>query len=356
VSNPTTTAPEVLSDRQGAVLRALVGAYVGEAGPVGSRMVSHLLPESLSAASIRNTLVELAELGLVDKPHASAGRVPTERGLRLFVDRLLEPEQLADYERRSIAYSVGEADADGVVHVASQLLSESTQQLGFVVAPRVDRLVLRHVSLVRLSSDRLLVVLVSQSGEAHRRVIEAARGLDQPLLDRAASLLSERAAGRTLRELRDLLAREARAGRHKASRLLRLVVDLGTRALEAEEGAPVDLVIATRLSLLAQPEFHDPRRVRDLFETVETKERLLEVLDGVIEGTGVFITFGDEVDDPGLRRCALVATHYGSGDAPLGALGVIGPSRMDYRRIVPLVEYFSQLITEKLSASPPVGR
>ena len=340
----------MLSDRQGSVLRALVRAYVGEAGPVGSKTVSHLLPENLSAASIRNTLVELAELGLVDKPHASAGRVPTESGLRLFVDRLLEPEQLADYERRSIAYSVDEAHADGVVQIASQLLSESTQQLGFVVAPRVDRLVLRHVSLVRLSSDRLLVVLVSQSGEAHRRVIEATPGLDQPLLDRAASLLSERAAGRTLRELRDLLSQEARAVRHKASRLLRLVVDLGTRALDAEEGAPVDLVIATRLSLLAQPEFHDPRRVRDLFETVETKERLLEVLDEVIEGTGVFVTFGDEVGDPGLRRCALVATHYGAGEAPLGALGVIGPTRMDYRRIVPLVEYFSQLITEKLSA------
>jgi heat-inducible transcriptional repressor len=305
---------------------------------------------SISSASIRSVLGELAGLGLVEQPHPSAGRVPTDRGLRLFVDELLDPAALAAHERRTIAYSVEEADVDAVVNVASQLLSERTHQLGFVVAPRIDRLVLQHVSLVRLTSERVLVVLVSQAGAAYRRVVEDEGSADQAELDRISELLNERAVGRTLREVREVLAGEARALRRKADRLLTRAIDFGTRVLSAEGGEAVDLVIETRLALFDQPEFHDPRRVRDLFEAVETKERLLEVLDQVLEGSGVTVAFGDEVDEPSLHRCAVVASRYGGPDAPLGALGVIGPSRMDYSRVIPLVDYFSHVITEKLTA------
>ena len=148
-----------LSTRQASVLRAMVGAYVGEAAPIGSTTLANLLPVKISSASIRNTLAELTEMGLTEQPHKSAGRVPTERGLRLFVDRLLDPGSLGAYERHAIAVSMDEAREDSVVSVASQLLSECTHQLGFVVTPRLDCIVLKHVSLVRLSSERVLVVL-----------------------------------------------------------------------------------------------------------------------------------------------------------------------------------------------------
>ncbi len=333
------------------MLRAVVTAYVGEAAPIGSATVSDLLPRKLSAASVRNTLAELTALGLVEQPHTSAGRVPTDRGLRLFVDRLLDPGRLADWERRNIDYNVDGASADAVVSVASQLLSERTRQLGFVLAPPVERLVLRHVSLVRLSRERVLVVLVSRSGTAHRRVIEEGIALDQAELDRIAAALNERVVGRTLREVRAALAREARVLRHRADRLLALAVDIGARALASlPDDDAADLVIETRLALLEQPEFRDPERLRDLFAAVEAKERLLDVLDRVVESGRITVVFGDEVDDPGLRQCAVVATPYGGADAPLGALGVIGPSRMDYARIIPLVEYLSQVITGKLCA------
>jgi heat-inducible transcriptional repressor len=328
----------------------MVMAYVGSAAPIGSKTVSQLLPVSLSPASIRNTLTELAALGLVEKPHASSGRVPTDRGMRLFVDQLLDPAHLAAYEKRTISHSVDEAEVDAVASVASQLLSEHTRQLGFVVAPRIDRVVLRHLSLVRLTTEHVLVVLVSQAGETHRRVIADRSPDDQAKLDRIAAMLNERIAGLTLRDARDGLVRESRALRHRADRWLTRVLELGARAVAPDEDGPIDLVLGTRLALLEQPEFHDPNRIRDLFAAVETKERLVELLDRMLEEGGTRVAFGDEVDEPGLQRCAVVASSYGGGEAPLGVLGVIGPSRMNYRRVIPLVDFLSEVITEKFCA------
>jgi heat-inducible transcriptional repressor len=343
-----------LSERQATVLRAMVKAYVGEAAPIGSQTLAHLLPIRISPASVRAILAELAERDLVEKPHASSGRVPTERGLRLFVDQLLDPASLdasnvGSYEMRAISYSVEEAATDSLASVASQLLSERTRQLGFVVAPRFDKIVLSRISLVRLSADRVLAVLVSKSGGAHRRVIAGDPQWNQRELERMAALLSERVAGHSLMEVRSALIREANTLRDRADQLLKRAIELGCRALEVGDDE-VDLVIETRLALLDQPEFNDPRRIRDLFGTLETKERLLEVLDRMLDSGGVCVAFGDEVDEPGLRRCALVASHYGGSESPLGALGVIGPVRMDYSRVIPLVDYLSQVMTDRLSA------
>jgi heat-inducible transcriptional repressor len=340
---------EVLSDRQQAVLRAVVMAYVGEAAPIGSAHISHVLPTKLSSASIRATLAELCELGLLEQPHTSAGRIPTEEGIRVFIDHLLDPRDVAPYDRRAIDFQVDAAEGGSALRVATELLSEQTRLLGFAVAPRIDRVRLQHVSLVRLGAGRVLAVLVSVAGSAFRRVIEADPGLDQRQLDRAASLLNERVAGRTLEQVRDALAREARALRREADRLLRQAVELGCRAVETQRD-DVDLVVATRLALLDQPEFQDPRRVRQLLEAVETKERLVEIVEEMLAGEGVRVALGGEVDDPALHRCALVATHYGQASAPLGVVGVIGPIRMDYGRVIPLVGYCSRAITEKLGA------
>lgn len=339
-----------LSERQAAVLRAMVMAYLGEGAPVGSTKLSHLMPVSISSASIRYTMAELAELGLVEKPHASSGRLPTLQGLRLFVDQLLDPGDLASYEKRAIAWSVDEAEAGAVPAVASQLLSERARGVGFVVTPRIDRTPLRRIGLVRLSSQRLLVVLVSKTGAAQHRVIEDDGALSQPELERIATLLSERGAGRTLPEVRALLAREARALRHAADRLLARALEIGARVLETPSSDPEDLVIATRLALLDQPEFQDPRRLRELFGALEERDRLLEILGRLLDRQGVRVVFGDEMDEPSLQGCALVTTPYGGGSPPLGALGVIGPRRMDFGRVIALVTYLSDLVTEKLNA------
>ena len=340
--------PPALSARQAQVLRAVVSGYVAEAAPVGSETVSVLLPVSLSPASVRNTLAELTALGLVDKPHRSAGRVPTELGFRTYVDSLLDPRALAEFEMRELFRALEGAEDRIVPRVASRLLSECTRQLGFVEAPRLDRLVLRHVSFVRVSRERVLAVLVSQGGSATQRVIEEPGAGDQAELDRMAAAVNARVAGRTLREVRDRLVSEAAALRSQADdlleRVLRPALPLAPEVLDDD---PV-LVIATRLGLLDQPEFHDPEHVRELFEAVEARERLAQVLDKVLASGRVQVAFGGEIGEPGLRRCAVVVAPYGRADAPLGALGVIGPRRMDYARVIPLVEYLSRLVTERI--------
>lgn len=338
-----------LSERQQEVLRAAVRAYVGEASPIASRHIAHLLPRKLSSASIRATLAELDELGFVSQPHASAGRVPTEDGLRMFIDCLLERRDVAEYDRRAIAFEVDTAQTDALAAVAAGLLTEHTRLLGFAVAPRLERVPVQHMSFVRLASGRVLAVLVARTGATHRRVIDSASDLDQRALDRAASLLNERIVGRTLPEMRDVLRREAAALRRETDRLLYCALDLGVRAV-AEQAEELDIVLATRLALLDQPEFRDPRRIREVLETLETKERLAEILGDMLEQEGVVVALGGEVGEPGLSQCALVATRYGESDAPLGAVGVIGPSRMDYSRVIPLVAYCSRVMTEKLLA------
>jgi len=338
-----------LSERQRDVLRAVVRAYVGEAAPVGSVTISHLLPSKLSSASIRATLAELAECGLVEQPHTSAGRIPTEEGLRIFIDHLLSGRGIADYDRRAIAFQVEGADPGHIYTIAAQLLSEQTGLLGFVAVPSLERVVLQHVSLVRLGSDRVLAVLVSATGSAYRRVLDEGGDLDQRELDRIAALLNDRVVGRTLGHVRRALAAEAASLRRQADALLERALRLGSQALTADD-SPEDLVITTRLALLDQPEFQDPQRIRDLYEAVETKERLLEVLNQMLDERGVCVALGGEVDDPALRRCALVARHYGEDARPLGMLGVIGPNRMDYDRVIALVDYCSQVVSEKLSA------
>ncbi len=341
----------MLSARQQSVLRALVASYIGAAAPVGSSTLANLLSAPLSSASVRNTLAELSSLGLIAKPHASAGRVPTEAGMRHFVDHLLDPGEVEQYERRSLDRSFDDVSADDAMQLASRVLSDHTHQLGFVVAPRLERLILTQVSFVRLSTERVLAVLVDAAGHAHQRVLESlpdSGGIDQAELDRISAALLERVAGRTLREAHERLEREVRSLRNRAGRLLDRALLLGLRAAEAAMDAPSesDLVIATRLALLGQPEFSDPERVRELFAALERGERLVDLLDELLEGEGVSVALGEELDSQGLSGCAVVAAPY--GDAA-GMLGVIGPTRMDYARIIPLVGYCSRLVTDKLA-------
>lgn len=349
-ATPGEALPE-LSERQALVLRAIVAGYVGEAAPVGSRSLSHVLPVALSAQSIRITMSELAELGLVEKPHRSAGRIPTDAGLRVYIDHLV-PRSLDDFERRELAGRVDEFDPEALLRSASQQLSERTRQLGFGTAPRARALVLRHVTLVRLSTTKLLAVLVADTGAALRRVLDDEESGDQAELDRLATALNERIAGRTLAELRDALAREVEALRSHAHGLAWRALRLGWRALtaaDAEDDAG-DLVIATRLAMLDQPEFRDPGRVRQLFGALEARESLLRILRKLDEAENVTVVFGEDLDEPDLRHLALVAAPYRGGAAPLGVVGVIGPRRMDYPRVVPLVEYVSRLVSERLAS------
>jgi len=370
-----------LTERQAMVLRALVAAYVGQAGPVSSGTVAMLMTKKLSSASIRNTLAELHAAGLIDKAHASAGRVPTERGLSIFIDHLLELDDLGPHRERLLDRALEGVDAAETPRQASHLLSEYTRQLGFVVAPRFEHQRLRTLHLVPVSSERILVILVTENGGVIERIIDAPTPVPRRDLERVGMLLAERVAGRTLAGLRELLESERERLQGAADDLMSQVWSLGLRACTTQSDE--DLVIATRLALLDQPEFSDPGRIRGLFAALETNQRLLDLLrqiayaDNGETRVGLSMSLGKELGEPALRDCVLMAVPYGgtsegrtsggrrlpngseigrSGEGKpteshsLGVLGVIGPQRMDYGRVIPLVSYCSEILTRKLLA------
>lgn len=404
-----------LSERQATVLRALVTTYVEQAGPVASAALSKRMPTSLSSASIRNTLAELHEAGLIDKAHASAGRVPTPLGLSLFIDRLLDLANLGANQQRILDRALDGVDAAETPHQASHLLSEHTRQLGFVMAPRAEHLRMRSVHFIAVGDRRVLAVLVAENGGVVQRIFDYPERLTSRELEQVATLLAARLAGRTLVELRTLLDQEHERLEGEADRWMRRVWALGLQACGQDDGE--DLVIATRIALLDQPEFSDPDRIRGLFAALETNQKLLDLLrelanaDGGEAKMGLRMSLGEALDEPSLRECALVAMPYGhlppptrgrlnlpaesfaaagtrlatgdrlaggarlatgahlaagavgaSGDGTeataawgaedgsLGVLGVIGPQRMDYGRVIPLVSYCAELMTRKLMA------
>lgn len=343
-----------LSERQSMVLRALVAAFVGQAAPVSSSTLALLMPSPLSPASIRNTLAELHEAGMIAKAHASAGRVPTERGLRFFIDHLLELAELGPHQERLLDRALEGVDAAETPRQASQLLSETTRQLGFVVAPRFDNQRLRSLHLVPVSSERVLAVLVTENGGVIERIVEDPDPAPRRDLERIGRMLGERVRGRTLAGVRERLESERRRLQGEADDLTRHVWSLGLRA--CVPSTQDDLVIATRLALLDQPEFADPERIRGLFAALETNQRLRELLRRIANAdrdetrVGLSMSLGVELGEPSLRECVLMAVPYGgpAGTEALGVLGVIGPQRMDYGRVIPLVSYCSELVTRKL--------
>ncbi len=339
----TQTASTPLSDRQGRVMSAVVSSYVGEAAPVASDKISALLPVSLSSASVRNTLGELTELSLVEKPHRSAGRVPTLQGFRVYVGQLLEPRRLGPYEERDLADQVTVPGVETFARSVSRLLSNRTRQLGFAIAPRLEHAILQHVSFVRVSSERILCVLVGRDGATYQRIVDDFGQRDQSRLDGLASRLNEQLGQETLTRLRSRLLDEQDDLRSEAEVLLERAFRTGQAATGSEDES--ELYVATWLALLEQPEFHDMEKVRALHAALEENERLVNVVDRVLHEDGVTVAFGDDTGEPALAGCSIVAAPYGTGERR-SFLGVIGPSRLDYARVVPVVGYVSRLANE----------
>ena len=308
---PPSASLTEISDRQAMVLRALIATYVGQAGPVSSQRLAELMPTTLSSASIRNTLSELHEAGLIDKAHASAGRVPTELGLRIFIDDLLELGDLGPHHQRLLDRALEGVDAAETPRHASHLLSEYTRQLGFVVAPRVEHQRLRSLHLVPISSERVLVVLVAENGRIIERVIDQGAPISRRDLEEIGRLLAERVVGRTLVGLRRRLEAERDELRGEADDLLQRAWSLGLGACQAR--TEQDLVIATRLALLDQPEFSTtPVASEDSSRRSKRIRRLLDLLAQIADpdrGTSRVsassMSLGTDLGEPALRDCVL---------------------------------------------------
>lgn len=334
-----------LDSRSAQVLRELVELYVQTGEPVGSRTLSRRLPLGLSPASIRNVMADLEEAGLLYAPHTSAGRLPTDRGLRLFVDGLLEFGDLGEEERDAIAArcSASGRSLHETLAEAGQMLSGLAGAAGLVVAPKTDAPV-RHIEFVALGPGRALVVLVSGNGQVENRVIEVPPGLPTSALVQASNYLNARLAGRTLEETRAGVAEEIAANRTALDTLTNQVIEAGLATWSGGGGG--SLIIRGQARLLENlDQLARVQEIQTLFERLEAQETVLRLVELAQRGEGVQIFIGAEsglFDTAGLSM--VVAPFRNGQERIVGAIGVIGPTRINYGRVIPVVDYTARVI------------
>ena len=340
-----------LSDRERKVLEAVIHSYVATAEPAGSRTLSRRFGLGISPATIRNTMSDLEEKGYLFHPHTSSGRVPTDKAYRTYVDSLMRVDTVTSQERRVLAEEIrGDGSAiETILRRAAQSLGVLTQELGVALGPRLDRATLRQVELVRMSSERVLMVLGLAGGAVRTVFVEVPGVIADAALVEVAIVLNERLAGLTLDEVSTTLAARLRDVHATAgsAELLNIFVQEGEqvfgRAVE-----PLETVVIGQASLLAdQPEFSTGERMRQLIELTETRQKLATMLGARPGANGVSITIGNEHGDPRLEPFTVVTAEYSAGSLS-GVIGVIGPTRMPYDKVIALVGHTSRLVSDLL--------
>lgn len=334
-----------LDERARDIFRRIVEGYLETGEPVGSRTLSrggvHLSP-----ASIRNTMQDLMHLGLLTSPHTSAGRAPTHAGLRLFVDGLLEVGDVGTEEKREIeARLMGRRSFDEALEEASAILSGLAGGAGVVVSPSRDAGV-KHVEFVKLGADQALAIMVFEDGQVENRLMPLPAGFTPSALQEASNFLGARLAGRTLGEAKAEMRGELERARRELDETAARLVEDGLAAWGGGESGERALIVRGRGNLLADPQAReDLERVRQLFDDLEQKEQLIGLMDGVREAQGVRIFIGAETRLFSLSGSAVIAAPYMSGrQRVLGSIGVIGPARLNYARVIPLVDYTARML------------
>jgi heat-inducible transcriptional repressor len=348
--HPPASALQSLDRRSREIFKRIVDQYLETGEPVGSRNVSRILPMSLSPASVRNVMADLEQLGLIYAPHTSAGRLPTEFGLRFFVDALLEVGDLSADERRLIEAQVKASDrgrtTENVLEEASQALSGLSRGAGVVLASKAD-MRLKHVEFIRLEATRALVVLVGEDGSVENRVIDIDPGTTPSSLIEAANYLNTHLRGRSLSEAKADLERRQGEVRAELDRLTGQLVSAGLASWSGVGGEkPETLIVRGRANLLEDVKAaEDLERIRLLFDDLETQRELIDLLGSAETGEGVRIFIGSENQLFSLSGSSLVVSPYRDSEQRIvGVLGVIGPTRLNYARIVPMVDYTAKVV------------
>ena len=341
-----------MTDRSREVFRRVVESYLDSGDPVGSRTLTRTMNEKLSAATIRNVMQDLEFLGLLGSPHVSAGRIPTQHGLRMFVDGLLEYSTVDAADRETIDATLKTADPDvgSLLDKVGSALSGITRSASLVLAPKREA-ALKHIEFIALAPDRALVVLVFSDGHVENRVFSPPPGQTPSSMREAANFLNALAEGLTLSDLRGRIGSEILARRQEIDGLAQALVESGLALWENEGERTERLIVRGSANLLsADGRAEDLDRIRLLFDDLERKRDIAEFLELTDEGEGVRIFIGSENKLFSLSGSSLVVSPYMNADRRIiGAVGVIGPTRLNYGRIVPIVDYTAQLVGRLLS-------
>jgi len=338
-----------LSEREKEILRATIEGYISSGEPVGSRSISKSYGFNLSPASIRNIMADLEEKGYLTQPHTSAGRIPTDRGYRCYVDTLVEHFQLTKAEEARIekSYPPYGGEAEDIMRMTSKVLSAHSRYIGMVFAPKIRNEQFKRIEFIHLQGDRILVVLVSQSGMVIHKVIHLDEVMNQDQLVRISAYLNEVLGGLTLEEVHSLIISRMAGEKLLYDDLVRNAVKLGWKAFEGtEEG---DFYVGGTANLVNQLEFTDIEKIRSIFSAFEEKSRMVKILDECLRQHSLSVLIGSENQAAEIQDCSLIACPYCYHDLPVGILGVLGPRRMEYPRIMSLVEYTAKLVSRMLS-------
>ncbi|SLN33444.1 Heat-inducible transcription repressor HrcA [Roseovarius gaetbuli] len=341
-----------MNDRSREVFRRVVESYLANGDPVGSRTLTRDFSEKVSAATIRNVMQDLEYLGLLDSPHISAGRVPTQEGLRMFVDGLLEVGDLEATDRKMIDDTVAtnSQDVGGILDRIGSALSGVTRGASLVLTPKHEAPI-KHIEFVSLGHERALVVLVFSDGHVENRIFNPPPGQTPSSMREAANFLNSLIEGKTLSDLQTVIAKQIAARRQEIDQLSHAMVESGLAVWEGEGDAYERLIVRGRANLLnSGTEEVDLERIRTLFDDLERKRDIAEFLELADEGAGVRIFIGSENKLFSLSGSSLVVSPYMNADRKIiGAVGVIGPTRLNYGRIVPIVDYTAQLVGKLIS-------
>ena len=337
----------MLDKRAQVLLKTLIERYIAEGQPVGSRTLSRYSGLDLSPATIRNVMADLEDLGFIASPHTSAGRVPTPAGYRFFVDSLLIIKPL---ESDAVHRMEGELQPDNpqrVIHAASQLLSQLTQFAGVVMTPRRRAGTFRHIEFLRLSEKRVLLIVVTPEGDVQNRILFTEREYGSSELVEAANYINQNYSGQSFEDVRARLQSELRELRQDMIKLMTAAVDAGNRAVA--EGSEQYVISGERNLLSVQDLAQDMTRLRQLFELFERKTSLLQILDVSLRGQGVQIFIGGESGFSAPEDVSVVTSPYKVEGEVVGTVGVIGPTRMAYDRVIPIVDVTAKLLSSALS-------
>ncbi|MDP2356955.1 MAG: heat-inducible transcriptional repressor HrcA [Beijerinckiaceae bacterium] len=347
---PDHSALAAMNERSREIFRLVVESYLATGDPVGSRNLSRLLPMTLSAASVRNVMQDLEESGLIFAPHTSAGRLPTELGLRFFVDSVMEIGDVAADERARIDAQVKAAGAgqtmESLLSEASSLLSGVSRGAGVVLTSK-DNVGLKQIEFVRLEPEKALAVLVAENGTVENRILNIPRDLPPSALVEAANYLNARVRGRTLAEVRLDIEGSRRAAEQELDQLTARLVDAGLASWTGPEGSSQQLIVRGQANLLGDLKaVEDLERIKLLFEDLETKKDVIDLLARAETGEGVRIFIGSENKLFSLSGSSMIVAPFRDGGQKIvGVVGVIGPTRLNYGRIVPMVDYTARVVS-----------
>ncbi|MDT8284819.1 MAG: heat-inducible transcriptional repressor HrcA [Thermovirgaceae bacterium] len=337
-----------LTDRDKTILGAIILEYVASGEPVGSRILSRKYLTTLSPATVRNIMADLEDLGLLYQPHVSAGRIPTAEGFRYYLNDIIELRALPRGDKSLITrqMSQGTGDIRDVLRRASYLLSQISQNASIILLPKLSTFFFRRIDFVRLDESRIMVILVSKAGMVYNSIVYG-EDLSQDKLNTYANYLNEKYINVTIQKMRDGLLKEMTGEKAKFDSLVRDAISLGVTALDGFEDQP-DLFIQGKDAVFNNPELMDLGRLRDIVNAFEDRGRIVRILNKVLEIPGVRVLLGEDLEPIGMDDFSMVASGYYRKDVPVGSLGVLGPIRMDYSRVIPLVGYMAKVLSDLL--------